>query len=352
MAQMTSSAINDLPDDAFAYIESGGTKDGSGKTVPRSLRHFPVHDAAHVRNALSQAPKSPFGDKAMPKIKAAAKRLGVDVADQPASASRTAPDEYRRMYPLENIEILRTEQAGPDGRPGVIVEAYAAVFDQAAEIMDQEGHYVEEIDRTAFDTAIAFAARNTGGLPANVKVLYNHGLTIQGTPAPEFQLPLGVPIDIKPESRGLLTRTRYDTDDPFTERVIGKIRQGAITAQSFTGRIIRSDPQLRRGEQHRPDSAGSLRTVRRLKLGLREYGPVLWPAYSGAEILGVRMSIPGGALDADEEYDDALALPPDEGPAPAGSDPPPEEGHSARYHQHALYALRSKEAREKAGLVW
>ena len=40
-------------------------KDASGKTVPRSLRHFPVHDAAHVRNALSRAPQSPFGDKAM-----------------------------------------------------------------------------------------------------------------------------------------------------------------------------------------------------------------------------------------------------------------------------------------------
>jgi phage head maturation protease len=275
-----------------------------------------------------------------------------DVMDRPAAPAASRGGEYTRMYPLENIEILRSEQSGPDGKRGVIVEAYAAVFDQPAEIMDQEGHYIEEIDRASFDTAIAFAQRNTGGLAANVKVLYNHGLTIQGTPAPEFQLPLGVPVDIKPESRGLLTRTSYDTDDPFTERVIGKIRQGAITAQSFTGRIIRSDPQLRRGQQHRPDSAGSLRTVRRLKLGLREYGPVLWPAYSGAEILGVRMSIPGGVPDADDELDDATALPPDEGPALAGIDPLAEGEHSARYHQHALYALRSREEREKRGLVW
>lgn len=71
---------NDLPDSDFAYIEPGGHKDADGKTVPRSLRHFPLTDAAHVRNALARAPQSPFGDKAMPKIKAAAEKFGVDVA--------------------------------------------------------------------------------------------------------------------------------------------------------------------------------------------------------------------------------------------------------------------------------
>lgn len=295
---------------------------------------------AHDPDALAAwIGRRKYGKEAFHKLASAARGGG--------SASRA---EFMRMYPLENIEILRTEQAGPDGRPGAIVEAYAAVFGQPAEIQDGEGHYVEEIDRGAFDTAIQFATRNTGGLAGNIKVLYNHGLTVQGTPAPEFQLPIGVPVDIRPETRGLLTRTRYHTDDPFSVRVLENIRAGAITAQSFVGRIIRSDPQLRRGDRYRPDSAGNLRTVRRMKLGLREYGPVLWPAYSGAEILGVRMSTPGGVLDPDEEFD-AKALPPDEGPASAGDDPLPQE-HSARYHQHALYALRSKEEREKAGLVW
>jgi len=349
-AAITTASQNDLPDDAFAYIEPGGKKDSSGRTVPRSLRHFPVHDAAHTRDALSRAPQSPFGDRAMPKIRAAAKKFGID-SDDSGSGGSSSRAEFTRLYPLENIEILRSESIGPDGRPGVIVEAYAAVFDQEAEIEDHEGHYVEVIDRTAFDTAIAFAARNTGGLAANIKVLYNRGKTMEGTPAPEFQLPIGVPVDIKPEARGLLTRTRYDIEDPFAQRVLSKIREGSITAQSFVGRIIRSDPQLRRGDRHRPDSAGNLRTVRRMKLGLREYGPVLWPAYTGAEILGVRMSIPGGVPDADE-YDHAQALSPDEGSAFAGNDPLPAEEHSARYHQHALYRLRSQELRESKGLVW
>lgn len=38
--------INSLPDSAFLAIEPGGRVDDEGKTVPRSLRHFPVRDDA------------------------------------------------------------------------------------------------------------------------------------------------------------------------------------------------------------------------------------------------------------------------------------------------------------------
>jgi len=340
-AELKASSVNDLPDSAFAYIESGGSKDASGRTVPRSLRHFPVHDAAHVRNALARAPQSPFGTKAMPKIRQAAKKLGVDVSTDTQPATRA---EYVRLYELEDIHILRSADGG-DGRT---VEAYAAVFGQEAEIKDHEGHYIEVIEPTAFSRAIDHAQRARGGFPGSVKVLYNHGMTINGTPSERFSMPIGVPVDIRAEARGLLTRTRY-SETPLADEVLENIRAGSITSQSFTGRIMRSDPQLRRGDRHRPGSDGALRTVRRTELGLREYGPVLWPAYSGAEILGVRMSTPGGDLDPDE-LDDAPGTPPDDGPATG--DPLPEGEHSARYHQHALYVLRSEEEREAAGLVW
>jgi hypothetical protein len=58
-----SGEANDLPDSAFALIQSGGSKDSEGKTTPRSLRKLPHHaadgslDAAHVRNGLSRAPQ-------------------------------------------------------------------------------------------------------------------------------------------------------------------------------------------------------------------------------------------------------------------------------------------------------
>ena len=86
-AELSTASVNDLDDDQFAYIEPGGKKDEHGRTTPRSLRHFPVNDAAHTRAALSRAPQSPFGDKAMPKIRSAAKKFGIDVAKEAAMAA-------------------------------------------------------------------------------------------------------------------------------------------------------------------------------------------------------------------------------------------------------------------------
>lgn len=89
MAEWTAAYVNDLPDSSFAYIESGGTKE-DGKTVPRSLRHFPIKDAqgkadpAHVRAALSRLPQSEFEGKARPKVEAAARSLGIGEPGQKA----------------------------------------------------------------------------------------------------------------------------------------------------------------------------------------------------------------------------------------------------------------------------
>ena len=84
-ATISTADQNDKPDSDFAYIEPGG-KTVDGKTEPRSLRHFYIGDADHVRNALARASQSPFGSKAMPKIEAAAKKFNIDVskaADEP-----------------------------------------------------------------------------------------------------------------------------------------------------------------------------------------------------------------------------------------------------------------------------
>jgi phage I-like protein len=63
-AQWTAADINDLPDNAFLYIEGGGTKDSGGRTVPRGLRHFPYRgpddalDVPHLRNAIARIPQA------------------------------------------------------------------------------------------------------------------------------------------------------------------------------------------------------------------------------------------------------------------------------------------------------
>lgn len=59
-AKWTRAFINDLPDSAFLYIESGGKKNSEGKTVPRTLRHLPFKDKSgkvdlpHLRNAIAR----------------------------------------------------------------------------------------------------------------------------------------------------------------------------------------------------------------------------------------------------------------------------------------------------------
>ena len=63
-AQWSRAYVNDLPDSAFLYVEPGGEKDEGGRSVPRSLRHFPVRnhrgepDVPHLRNALARIPQS------------------------------------------------------------------------------------------------------------------------------------------------------------------------------------------------------------------------------------------------------------------------------------------------------
>src|SRR5260370_21603080 len=109
---------------------------------------YPIDTEEHVRAAWSYI-NMPKNASAYPlngvtlsevkaRIKAAMDELGA-VTEGNGSSSRA---EFMRLYPLENIEILRSEK-NADGHEAVIVEAYAAVFGQAAEIQDQQGHYIE-----------------------------------------------------------------------------------------------------------------------------------------------------------------------------------------------------------------
>lgn len=118
-AAMSSADQNDLPDSAFAYIEDGGKKDADGKTTPRSLRHFPVHDKAHAQNALARLSSSPFGDKAKAKVHAAAKKFGIKVSDD-AGKSAVAEGET-------------SVQTDPDGTIAKAVEDAVAKATEASE---------------------------------------------------------------------------------------------------------------------------------------------------------------------------------------------------------------------------
>lgn len=120
-AEWTAAYINNLPDSAFAVIDAGGTKDEEGKTVPRSLRHFPHHDASgaldlpHLRNAMSRAPQSPAGEKAMAHLMRHARAEGMgtgktDDAHDPVWAEGVAPALLLIAHDLVHLAERAAEQ--------------------------------------------------------------------------------------------------------------------------------------------------------------------------------------------------------------------------------------------------
>lgn len=176
---------------------------------------------------------------------------------------------FTRAFPLEDISVT----SGGDGR---VVEAYAAIFDTPAEIRDADGHYLERLAATAFDKTIA-----ERGL--RLPVFYNHARTLHGQSSERGSVPIGTPLEIRADGRGLYTRTRYHRT-PLADEVLEAIREGSIRGQSFTGRFIQSNPS----RPPRRARGGELPTVTRTEIALVEYGPTPIPAYEGAEILGVR----------------------------------------------------------------
>ena len=98
--KLSSKQRNDLPDSDFAYIEPGGKK-VDGKTEPRSLRHFPIPDAAHVRNALARLSQSKLSDnvkaKILKKLKAKAKEFDIEMSESKAEHSSSIEEHFRNM---------------------------------------------------------------------------------------------------------------------------------------------------------------------------------------------------------------------------------------------------------------
>jgi HK97 family phage prohead protease len=167
MADLSTAELNDLPDSAFAYIEPGGTVT-DGKTSPRSKRHFAIHDAAHVRNALARiAQGAKFGDEAMPKVKAAAKKFGIDVDESKAAALAglelrrqrrssmlAVPERLPLAFARGNVEM----RAMPNGTGGTSFRftGYAATFNDPFEMWDMWGEpYIEEVEPGAFTRTLA-----------------------------------------------------------------------------------------------------------------------------------------------------------------------------------------------------
>jgi len=173
------------------------------------------------------------------------------------------------------VEDLHIRSEGGDGR---VVEAYAAAFNIRSEISDQDGHYREELTPTSFGKTISERGLGFG-------VLFNHGRTIDGTPSDLGTLPVGVPLEVRTDERGVYTATRY-LDNPLADHVLDAIKSGAIKAQSFSGRFLKSVRSFPDGR-----GRGALPLITRHEVDMREYGPAVFAAYPAAAILGTRAEL-------------------------------------------------------------
>jgi len=252
-AEMTSAAINDLPDSAFAYIEPGGSKDAGGKTIPRSKRHFPVHDEAHARNALARAPQSPFGKQAMSKILAACRKFGVTVSgDNRAAFGELPPDGMpERRFTRFPPEVRQEAEHGPQ-----FIYGYAAAFGKLSRKL---GGFVEQVDPTAFNET------KTLGWP-DVVCRYNHkddallGTTHAGT------------LRLATDQTGLA----YEVNPPHARAdVLEYVTRGDVRHSSFAFRVFPGGDEWGVSEFNYP-----MRTL--MSVQLVDVAPVLDPAYPDA----------------------------------------------------------------------
>ena len=114
-AKWTTAYINDLPDSAFAYVAPGGKKDDEGKTVPRSLRFLPHHDAngaidlPHLRNALARLNQADIpantkkGILAHLRRHASAEGVGTDTKRVAASQEVDEKEVDHMQYPISDV---------------------------------------------------------------------------------------------------------------------------------------------------------------------------------------------------------------------------------------------------------
>lgn len=182
-------------------------------------------------------------------------------------------DELLPVRPCDRAFRIEDLHVRADGT-GRIVEAYAADWSRY-EVADQDGHYHEELSPTSFAKTI-----NDKGL--RFGVLFNHARTVDGQPNPLATMPIGVPIEVRADERGVFTATRY-LDNPLADHALDAIKNGAIHAQSFSGRFLKSVKSYPSGR-----SRGSLPLITRNEVDMREYGPAVFAANVGAAILGTR----------------------------------------------------------------
>jgi class 3 adenylate cyclase len=123
---LSASARSRLPDSAFAYVDS------------RGVRRLPIHDAAHVRNALARFEQVSFEDesargRARDRLLKAAKKHGIvplgffDGQLRKERETKSRSSDTRR-WPRGTVTFLLTDIEGSTGLLQRLGDRYAAVL--------------------------------------------------------------------------------------------------------------------------------------------------------------------------------------------------------------------------------
>jgi class 3 adenylate cyclase len=186
MARLSAQVRRQLPDSAFAYIDS------------RGRRRLPIHDAAHVRNALARFGQVAFEDEA-------ARDRARDRLLRAAQKHRIMPIGFisaqlrpQRRLPRGHVTFLLTDLEGSTELLVRLGDQYASLIAAVrrrvrAAVRQAGGHEVDArgdelfavFERTAaaVDAALAIQqAMQGGGWPGEVEVRLRIGLH-RGRPA-------------------------------------------------------------------------------------------------------------------------------------------------------------------------
>ena len=110
-AVWTAAYVNSLSDSSFLYVEPGD-KDATGRTTPRSKRHFPYKDAdgkvdmPHLRNALARIPQSNLPQAVKDRVTARARRI---LEGQKSEETGRGPSGPRSVDPHRRLDELMME---------------------------------------------------------------------------------------------------------------------------------------------------------------------------------------------------------------------------------------------------
>jgi class 3 adenylate cyclase len=117
MAQLSARERAQLPDSAFAYVDSTGK------------RRLPIHDASHVRNALARFGQVAFEDEtardvARSRLLRAAKKHGI----MPIGFISSQLRRQRKELPTGDVTFLLTDIEGSTGLLAALEDGYATLL--------------------------------------------------------------------------------------------------------------------------------------------------------------------------------------------------------------------------------